>query len=395
MSDPRPALLLVDDRPENLLALEAVLEPLGHDMVRAGSGEEALRQLLARDFAVIILDVQMPGLDGFETAAEIKQRDRTRDIPIIFLTAISRESDHRMKGFATGAVDYIFKPVEPDLLRAKVSVFVDLYMKTRLLQQQHEELTRKTAELERSNDDLEQFSYIASHDLQEPLRVIAGYLELLGDRLGDAVDPTAAEWMERMTAAAGRMSGLLTDLLLYARAGAGAPEAVAVDLDQAAREALDNLAMAVKDSGATVDTGSLGSALGTPRELAQIFQNVIGNAVKFRGEAVPKVVVRSTRRGDTVTVSVADNGRGVQPDQLERAFGMFERLDGDPFPGTGLGLAVCRKLVDRLGGRIWMEQNSGPGVTVKFTLPAAPRGADGARARQTVTASASGEKRAT
>src|SRR3954454_192124 len=146
-----PALLLVDDRPENLLAMEAVLEPLGHEMVRAGSRGKALRQLLSREFAVIILDVQMPGIDGFETAAQIKERERTSDIPIIFLTAMSREPEHRMRGFASGAVDYIFKPVEPELLRAKVNVFVELYTKNRLLALQREELARKTVELQRSN----------------------------------------------------------------------------------------------------------------------------------------------------------------------------------------------------------------------------------------------------
>ena len=366
-----PALLLVDDRPENLLAMEAVLEPLGHEMVRAGSGEEALRHLLARDFAVIILDVQMPGLDGFETATQIKQRDRTRDIPIIFVTAMSRESEHRMRGFETGAVDYIFKPVEPDLLRAKVRVFIELFMNTRLLQEQQAQLSQKTAELERSNADLEQFSYIASHDLQEPLRVIGGYLELLEDRIGDGLDGTAVEWMGRVTTAAQRMSALLTDLLAYARAGAGAPVAVAVDLDQALQVALDNVAVAINESGASVKRHPLKPVMATMTEVTQIFQNLVANAVKYRGDNHPVIEVDATTAGSDVIVCVADNGRGVPEDQLERVFGMFERLDGDPFPGTGLGLAVCRKLVDRLGGRIWMERNEGPGVTVKFALPAA------------------------
>jgi signal transduction histidine kinase len=364
------ALLLVDDREENLLALEAVLEPLGHVMVRAGSGEEALRQLLTREFAVIVLDVQMPGLDGFETAAEIKQRDRTRDIPIIFLTAMSREPEHRMRGFETGAVDYIFKPVEPDLLRAKVNVFVDLYVKNRQLKEQRRALAEKTAELERSNADLEQFSYIASHDLQEPLRVVAGYLELLGDRLDGQLDDTSRDWVDRINAAAVRMSALLSDLLVYARAGAGAPVSVPVDLDRALAAALDNLAVAIGESGATVTTRPMGSALATSTEVIQVFQNLVGNAVKFSGDAPVTITVDAEREGDVVRVAVHDNGRGVPDGDLDRLFGMFERLDGEPFPGTGLGLAVCRKLVDRLGGRIWMERNDGPGVTVRFTLPA-------------------------
>ena len=233
-----PCLLLVDDRPENLLALEAVLEPLGHRLVRAGSGEEALRHLLTDDVAVIVLDVQMPGLDGFETAAAIKGRERTRDIPIIFLTALSREPEHRLLGYATGAVDYIFKPVEPDLLRAKVAVFVELHLTARRLKEQSELLAWRTAELERSNADLEQFTYIASHDLQEPLRVITGYLELLADELGDGLSDQARGWVEKATASAGRMEALVADLLIYARTGAGTFAPEPVDLDDALSTAL-------------------------------------------------------------------------------------------------------------------------------------------------------------
>jgi signal transduction histidine kinase len=354
-------LLLVDDRADNLLALEATLEPLGHRLIRARSGEEALKHLLTEDVAVIVLDVQMPGMDGFATAEQIKQRDRTRDIPIVFLTAINRDQEHRMRGYATGAVDYLFKPIEPDLLRAKVEVFVDLHLKNRLL-------ARKSAELERSNADLEQFAYIASHDLQEPLRVVAGYLELLLDRSGDVLDDTGRDWVERARGATGRMSTLISSLLAYARAGAGAPDLVTVDLDGALANALDSLSDAVRSAGGTVDVAPLGAALGVDVDVCQVLQNLVANALKYRGDDPPLVRVGADHDVDAVTVWVTDNGRGIEDDQLDRVFGMFERLDGEPYPGTGIGLAVARKLVERAGGRIWMERNDGPGVTVRFTL---------------------------
>ena len=175
MADAKVSILLVDDRPENLLALEAALEPLGQDLVTANSGEEALRLLLREEFAVILLDVQMPGMDGFETAIQIKQREKTEDIPIIFLTAISREPHHALRGYSTGAVDYVSKPFDPWVLRAKVAVFVDLYEKSSLLKRQKEllgqrlderiraeqALAEKAQELERSNADLQQFAYVA------------------------------------------------------------------------------------------------------------------------------------------------------------------------------------------------------------------------------------------
>ena len=371
MSSDPAALLLVDDRPENLLALESVLAPLGQRMLRARSGEEALRHLLTDDVAVIVLDVQMPGLDGFETAAQIKQRERTADIPIIFLTAISQDLEHRLRGYGTGAVDYIFKPVEAEVLRAKVSVFLDLHRKSRLLQEQAEQLARRSSDLERSNQDLEQFAYIASHDLQDPLRVIAGFIELLGDRLGGVDDPDVREWMARITATAERMSSLISDLLAYARAGAATPPPVPVDLDATLGLALECLGPAITAAGAAVHVGALGHAMGRVVDLSQVFQNLVGNAVKFgRPGVAPVVDVTAEVDGGTVSVSVRDNGRGVPEGDFERAFGVFQRVDGEPYPGTGVGLAVCRKIVEQAGQRIWMVANDGPGVTVRFTLPA-------------------------
>ena len=372
MSD-QPALLIVDDVPENLLAVEAALEPLGHRCIRASSGEEALKHLLTDDVAVIVLDVQMPGMDGFETALAIKERERSKDIPIVFLTAINREDDHRLRGYATGAVDYLFKPVQPELLRAKVGVFLDLHLKSRLLIEQGRALANRTMELERSNADLEQFSYVASHDLQEPLRVIAGYLELLQDHLGDDLDADGRDWIGRCTRAAERMSGLITDLLTYARAGSGGGEPVAVDLDEAMRSALDALEVTLREAGATVEQrGALGKALAVPGDIERVLQNLVANAVKNRGNDSLVVTVDAAAVDGQVEVRVRDNGMGVAAEDLERVFGRFERLGDQPYPGTGLGLAVCRRLVDRAGGEIRMERNDPePGVTVRFRLPAA------------------------
>lgn len=368
-----PALLLVDDGPENLLALEAVLEPLGHRMIRATSGDSALRHLLTDDVAVIVLDVQMPGLDGFETAEQIKQRERTRDIPIIFLTAISQQLEHRLRGYDAGAVDYICKPVEPELLRAKVAVFLDLHLKNRMLHEQREQLARKSEELERSNRDLEQFAYIASHDLQDPLRVITGFIELLDDRLGDRVDAQSQEWMARITTTATRMSSLISDLLAYARAGGESTPPEAVDLDAALGTAVENLSSVIAEHRVVLDCGPLGRAMGHSAELVQVFQNLLGNAVKFQHPGTaPRVGIGAERGEGLVTVSVRDNGRGVPEDQRDRVFQMFERLGDEPYPGTGLGLAVCRRIVEQAGGRIWMDADDRPGTAVHFTLPAVP-----------------------
>jgi two-component system sensor histidine kinase/response regulator len=369
-----PALLIVDDIVENLVAVEAVLAPLGHRVLRAQSGEDALRHLLTDDVGVIVLDVQMPGLDGFETARHIKDRDSTRSIPIVFLTALGGDVEHRLRGYDAGAVDYLAKPVDPDILRAKVRVFLELHVATEQLRRQGELLALRTKELERSNADLEQFSYVASHDLQEPLRVLAGYLELITDHLGDDLDDEARGWITRASEAAGRMSSMITDLLTYARAGTGGGEREVVDLDAAVASALRSVDASVRESGATVEVApSLGRVHAVPLDVERIVQNLLANALKYRSDEPPCILVDAVHTDDEVEISVSDNGRGVGTPDLDRVFGRFERVGGGPYPGTGLGLAVCRRLVDRGGGRIWMARNDPePGVTVRFTLPAAP-----------------------
>lgn len=184
-------ILLVDDRPENLLALEAILSSLGQTLVRARSGEEALKALLADDYAVILLDVQMPGMDGFETAAHIKRRERTRDIPIIFLTAISREPQHAFRGYSAGAVDYLAKPFDPWVLRAKVAVFVELYRKNRQLREQAELLAAQVAGL----GDPEVVEDVARH-----LDAVEAHLEMLRGESA-AVATSAVEGLTASVAA--------------------------------------------------------------------------------------------------------------------------------------------------------------------------------------------------
>ncbi|HET6916004.1 MAG TPA: ATP-binding protein [Acidimicrobiales bacterium] len=371
------ALLIVDDIADNLIALEAALEPLGHRIVTAHSGEEALRYLLKDEFAAVVLDVQMPGLDGFETAEAIRGRERTSGIPIIFLTAIGREHEHHMRGFSAGAVDYLLKPVDPELLRAKVGVFVRLRTIELELRAKSEELERRAADLARSNADLDQFASVVSHDLLDPVNVISGYLELLRDRLGPSLEGEPAEWVERITGCAQRVHSLVQDLLEYSRAAsAGAASGrSSVNLADAAADAMDNLASLISsqgEGGSTVDIpAQLPSVSVNRNELGRVFQNLIANAVQHGGRPV-HVAVSAVQDNGEVTVRVTDDGTGLAPDQMQRVFGMFERAgDQGPQPRTGLGLAICRRIVNRAGGRIWMEPNEAAGVSVFFTLPAA------------------------
>ena len=372
--DDRPAVLLVDDRPENLVALEAVLAPLDVTLLQATSGDDALRHLLATDVSVILLDVQMPGIDGFETAARIKERERTRNTPIIFLTAISSQHEHVLRGYSSGAVDYLAKPIDPDILRAKVAAFVDLDAKTRELERQGAALAAKTLELERANGELEQFAYVASHDLQEPLRLVCGYLELLSEPGSGSLGAEEREYVRRSLAAAERMSGLIRDLLALSTAGTRPPPVGTADLSKALATALENLAVSLAERGASVQAEPLPDARGDTDELVRVFQNLVGNAIKFAGDHAPTIRVWTERRTLEWEVCVADNGVGMREEDTERVFAMFERLDRERSSGTGLGLALCRKIVERHGGRMWLTSALGEGTTVHFTLPAAGAG---------------------
>jgi signal transduction histidine kinase len=373
MSPDDLSLLLVDDVEENLLALEAALGPMGHRIVLARSGEEALRQLLKNDeFAAVVLDVQMPGLDGFETARAIQERERTKNVPILFLTAMSRDEDHRLRGFASGAVDYIFKPVDPEVLRAKVGVFVRLYAADRELRRQREDLRRQAAELARSNADLDQFASVVSHDLLDPLNVISGYLELLSERIGDDAEPELGIWIGRMDGCARRVHKLVADLLAYARAVAEDPVAPrpSTSLADPLADALGNLDVLMAASGSSVEIPDGLPAVAVRREeLAQVFQNLLANSIVHAGGTPAHVTVSAEDGPQGVTVRVSDEGLGLSAGQMNRVFGMFERTGGGPTPSTGLGLTICRRIVQRAGGRIWMEPNPGRGVSVIFTLP--------------------------
>jgi two-component system, sensor histidine kinase and response regulator len=378
-------ILAVDDRPDNLLALEAVLEPLQLDVIRATSGKEALRHLLTADVAVILLDVQMPELDGYETARLIKARARTQAIPIIFLTARDKAIEHELTAYDTGAVDYLSKPFAPEVLRAKVRVFVELWQQSQTIEEQRLLLERRleerdraeanlrlqTIELERSNAELERFAFVASHDLREPLQVVAGFLDLLRQRQ-PAEDAQAVQLVERATAGIEGMSRLVDDLLNYARASTGAQHPEVLDLDDLLAEARAELAADLERTGVHLTSDPLPKVLGDRWQLVRLLVQLLDNSLVHREPERPQphVHVGLTRQEGFWVVSVRDNGRGIDPGDIPRLFTILGRGNThDGNAGTGVGLALCRRVVERHGGEIWMESVVGEGSTVSFTLP--------------------------
>ena len=239
------------------------------------------------------------------------------------------------------------------------------------LERSREALLRKAAELSRSNAELEQFAYIASHDLQEPLRMISSYCELIERRYGERLDDAGRRFLGFARDGAVRMRSLINDLLAYLRIS-GEVERRPCSSQEACRQAIDNLRVAIDDAGAAVTVDRLPEVIADPGQLMQIFQNLLGNALKYRGDRRPEIRVSGRRDGESVEFAVVDNGIGIGSEHFERIFGVFQRLHGEnDFSGTGIGLAVCRKLVERSGGRIWVESQVGIGSTFRFTLPAA------------------------
>jgi len=225
-------------------------------------------------------------------------------------------------------------------------------------------------ELARSNAELEQFAYVASHDLQEPLRMVSSYTQLLGKRHGDKLDGDALEFMDYIVDGAARMKQLIEDLLSYSRVGTRGREFHPVSLEAVLKRALANLRAALEESGAAVTSDLLPEVIADETQLAQLLQNLIGNALKFRGQAQPRIYVSCISRKEEFEICVRDNGIGIEPQYFERIFMVFQRLhDKGDYPGTGIGLAICKKVVDRHGGRIWVESTLGEGSSFHFTLP--------------------------
>jgi signal transduction histidine kinase len=408
MTDDRVSILLVDDRPENLLALEAILEPLGQNLIRASSGPEALRQVLALDFAVMLLDVQMPGMNGFEVAEIIKSREKSRTIPIIFLSAISKEDAYVFKGYSMGAVDYVFKPFNPDVLKSKVSVFVDLFVKQRELQRQGDLLrdsqkreldlehrtslleaeARSAAKLSQMNDELHRrqvaleqamgarnrFYASMSHELRTPINAVIGYSTIMLDNIYGPLNTKQKEGLQRTLKAARHLLELVNDVLDLSKIEAGKIE---LSLQPVMFPALiEDLFVTVRpladEYGSTLSLDTQGehfTIVSDPRRVRQILLNLLSNAIKF-GEGKPIRVLCKQCDDKSAEIEVIDQGVGIAHDDIARIFEEFVQVSESKQPGTGLGLPISRRLAQLLDGSLTVHSVPGEGSSFRLTLPA-------------------------
>jgi signal transduction histidine kinase len=406
--------MLVDDREDNLMSMESVLEPDGYRFVKANSGRQVLKHLLTDiDFALILMDVQMPNLNGFETAALIYERERLRHIPIIFITANNYGDENLFKGYRAGAVDYIYKPVNPELLRVKVGVFVDLYRKSQRLIVQEQKLVainrnleleiaeRKASEekvtelnkqllenisqLEAANKELDLFAFMASHDLQAPLRKIRMFSDRLLASPDNHFGKEGQTYLTRIQEVSKRMQELINDILRFSKISVEKQSFEQIDLNSVIGEVLSELDGVIREKDALVEMELLPVLPASTVLMGPLFSNLINNALKYTKKNTRARVRIRYEEGPATggsngaeegvrygRIYIEDNGIGFEPKYAEQIFDMFRRLHSSAeYEGTGIGLALCKKIVEMHKGYISALGKPGEGATFIVALPLA------------------------
>ena len=413
-------ILLVDDREDKRLAIETVLADLGQNIVKASSGRDALRCLLHQDFAVILLDVNMPGMDGFETALLIRQRRNSERVPIIFVTGISDTETHVSRGYSLGAVDYILTPVVPEILRAKVTVFVELFKATEQIKRQAEGLRRahdelearvkqrtaelaivneslqaeiaerqhveekirklnidleqrvsdRTAKLVEANEELETFTYSIAHDLRAPLRQIHGYAHILEEEYISNMLPEARQYFNRIGEKAQNMEQMVDGLLNLSGIAKQDFDRQRVDLSTLVHDVIAAIKPEIKDRPIKWQIGNLPTISCNIGLMKQAFTNLISNAVKYTRPRNPAIIeIGQTKIDEEIVIYIHDNGVGFNMEYTTKLFGVFQRLHrAEDFEGTGIGLALVSRIISKHGGRIWAKGEVDRGATFYFTV---------------------------
>ncbi|RMG09206.1 MAG: hybrid sensor histidine kinase/response regulator [Cyanobacteria bacterium J055] len=372
----KASVLVVDDKPDNLRLLSTILTDQGYEVRQALSGRMALTAARIRPPDLVLLDVKMPDLNGYQVCEQLKADEQTRHIPVIFLSALDRSPD-KIKGFSSGGADYITKPFQESEVVVRVEHHLEIARLQARLERQNaqrqQEIRDRIAmerELLRSNKDLEQFAHAVSHDLQQPLQSILGFSKILSLQYSQLSEAEVGKYLWRIVQAGERMQQLIEDLLAYSQVDVSRSLEV-VNCDRVVAEALDNLQAAISQTGARIAISPLPTIKGKSAQLIQVFQNLIGNALKFTRPDVPPDIDISVELGEGEWVfRVRDNGIGIDPQHYDRLFQLFQRLHlSDRYPGTGIGLATCKKIVESHGGRIWVESKPGWGTTFFFSLP--------------------------
>lgn len=399
-------ILIVDDMEMNLRALEMILESPEYRLVRAMSGTQALKRLSETGFAMVLLDVKMPEMDGFETAKQIRKDREHKDLPIIFVTGEFQEPEHIALGYSLKAVDYIIKPLDKTNLRMRVGLLAELYRSRNRLKRQSEmlmasetqlkhlvslrneelraleiEVTERkrveallevrNRELENINKELSDFAYVISHDLREPLRGIYNYSKYLMEEFQDRFTKDGVYMLSTLCSLSERLDRQINAVLNYSRLGRSAFSLEKTDMNQVVKDVLSSLSYTVEEQKVKIDISApLPHERCDPCRAFEVFQNLIVNAIKFNDKQEKKIEIGSIVNDKNPTVFfVKDNGIGMDPKYIHGIYRMFSQLNPkEAYEGTGAGLCFVKRIVELHGGEIWARSEPGRGSTFYFTL---------------------------
>lgn len=365
-----PKILIVDDKPENLVALRTVLKDLDIELVEATSGNEALKKTLHHDFALALLDIQMPEMDGYELASILREEEKTTHLPFIFISAVYTDNLNVFKGYEKGAFSFITKPFQPEILINKVKFFIEKHQQEIALYELNEHLERKNSELLHINKELEAFSYSVSHDLRAPLRSINGYAAILKEDHGEGLGLEANRVIDVIIENALKMSCLIDSLLNFSRMGRKEVSSAIVDMNMIAESVLDDLDVKTKNS-VQINLQNLPEARGDKELLKQVLMNLVSNALKYSlKKGSPLIEIGGRQKDQELIYYVKDNGAGFDMKYANKLFEVFQRLHrSDEFEGIGIGLAIVQRIIVRHNGRVWAEGEADKGATFYFSLP--------------------------
>ncbi len=360
----KPKILIVDDKPENLFALRKVLKDLDIELIEATSGNDALKATLVHDFALALLDIQMPEMDGYELAGILREEEKTAHLPFIFISAVYTDNLNVFKGYEKGAFSFITKPFQPEILINKVKFFIDKH-------QQEIALFELNKELKNTNKELESFSYSVSHDLRAPLRAIGGYAKILEEDYTEKFDSNGTKALHSIMYNSKRMGELIDDLLAFSRLGRKQVTVSEINITTLVRSISEEIVAEDVERTIEFDINILPPAKGDHSLIKQVWVNLISNAIKYsKYKPKPKIEIGAYHKDNFVVYYIKDNGVGFDMQYYNKLFGVFQRLHSqEEFEGTGVGLAIVQKIIYRHNGTVWAESKLNEGACFYFSLP--------------------------
>jgi signal transduction histidine kinase len=375
-------IINVDDHEPARYARGRILSHAGFLVLDAATGSDALNLIAEHNPDMVLLDVHLPDVSGIEICRRVKATPECASVIVLQISASAITAPQATAALNNGADGYLTEPVDADVLVATVKALLRLRKAERELANANDRLKTLNQELSRSNEDLQQFAFAASHDLQEPLRTINAFASLLGQTAAAKLDQNEHLCLKYISEGAQRMRALIDDLLSYSQVGRTPGAHETVDLNPVLSSVLEDLREGLIESDADVAFDPLPLVMGDESQLRHVFQNLIGNAIKYSRKGVkPAIRVSATRGNQDWVIRISDNGIGIDPSYLKLVFAAFKRLHGKDVPGTGIGLAICRRAIEAHGGRIWAESVVGEGSTFFFSLMATANAAQTSTAR--------------